>query len=119
MLPPPGFRLRILSEQDPELKWERLRELCLDSIRLRRAELAAERVQLSRDRLEAEDMARDIEWKSKSLERKMDLGLMQALIGKPKNPLPAKSEAPASNPAQHPEPQPPASNQPENDDLPG
>jgi len=79
-------RAQILAEPDLDLKWTSLRQLCADSLRLRRAELAAERLQLRRESFEAEDMARDIQQKADSLERKLHIGLLTAAFKSPKNP---------------------------------
>jgi len=105
----------IANEQDPSTKWTRLRELCADVTRLRRSELAAERLDLEHAWLDLEHADRQETLKNKLSASNLLANCLEDVLRRPKAP-PANQAPNSSNPAEatsqtpeHPGPTAPAS----------
>src|SRR6266446_1134034 len=76
----------IANEQNPSTKWTRLRELCADVTRLRRAELAAERLDLEHAWLDLEHEDRQETLKNKLSEPNLLVNCLEDVLRQPKAP---------------------------------
>src|SRR6266567_1716642 len=105
----------IANEQNPSTKWTRLRELCADVTRLRRSELAAERLDLEHAWLDLEHEDRQETLKNKLSGSNLLANCLEDLLHRPKAP-PANQAPNSSSPGEatsqtpeHPGPTAPAS----------
>jgi len=76
----------IANEQDPSTKWTRLRELCADVTRLRRSELAAERLDLEHAWLDLEHADRQQALKDKLSASHLLANCLEDVLRRPKAP---------------------------------
>ncbi len=86
-------RALIANEQDPSTKWTRLRELCADVTRLRRSELAAERLDLEHAWLDLQQEDRHEALKTKLSQSNLLADSLKGLL--------RRSEAPPANQGPH------------------
>src|SRR6266851_4484844 len=105
----------IANEPNPTSKWTRLRELCADVTRLRRSELAAERLDLEHAWLDLEHQDRQQALKNKLSASNLLANCLEDVLRRPKTPLgnqapnaPNPGEATSQTP-EHPGPTAPAS----------
>ncbi len=97
----------IANEQNPSTKWTRLRELCADVTRLRRSELAAERLDLEHAWLDLEQEDRHEALKTKLSQSNLLADSLKDLLRRsevlPANQGPTNSPSPAEAPPQAPQ----------------
>ncbi len=105
----------IANEPNPSTKWTRLRELCADVTRLRRSELAAERLDLEHAWLDLEHADRQETLKNKLSRSQLLANCLEDVLRRPKAP-PANQAPNSPNPGEatsqtleHPGPTAPAS----------